>query len=78
METAYVYPEIGDRSSPKEWIEMGSTNVVQRARARTTEILDSHYPRYIDADLDAKIRREFPIQLPLVNMSPKIGPNTGP
>ncbi len=78
MATEYVYPEIGDRSSPKEWIEMGSTNVVQRARARTTEILDSHYPRHIDADLDAKIRREFPIRLPLGNMSPKTGPKTGP
>jgi trimethylamine:corrinoid methyltransferase-like protein len=48
--------------------------VVQRARARTAEILDNHYPRYIDADLDAKIRREFPIRLPLKSMSPKIGP----
>jgi trimethylamine--corrinoid protein Co-methyltransferase len=74
MEKAYVYPEVGDRSSPKEWIENGSTNVVQRARVRTAEILDNHYPRHIDADLDAKIRREFPIRLPLKSMSPKIGP----
>jgi trimethylamine--corrinoid protein Co-methyltransferase len=73
MEKEYVYPEVGDRSSPKEWIEKGSTNVVQRARARTTAILDSHYPRHIDAELDAKIRREFPIRLPLGNMSPKTG-----
>ena len=56
---------------------MGSTNVVQRARVRVTEILDSHYPRHIDAELDAKIRREFPIRLPPGNMSPKTGPNTG-
>jgi trimethylamine--corrinoid protein Co-methyltransferase len=73
MEKEYVYPEIGDRSSPKEWIEQGSTNVVQRARAQVTKILGSHYPRHIDADLDAKIRREFPIRLPLQNMSPKTG-----
>ncbi len=74
MEKAYVYPEVGDRSSPKEWIEKGSTNVVQRARVRTVEILDNHYPRHIDSDLDARIRREFPIRLPLKNMSPKTGP----
>ncbi len=73
MEKEYVYPEIGDRSSPKEWIEQGSTNIVQRARVRVTEILGSHYPRHIDADLDAKIRREFSIRLPLRNMSPKTG-----
>jgi trimethylamine--corrinoid protein Co-methyltransferase len=73
METEYVYPEVGDRSSPKEWLEMGSTNVVQRAQVRTREILDTHYPRHIDAELDAKIRREFPVRLPLKNMSPKTG-----
>lgn len=74
MEKDYVYPEVGDRTSPKEWIENGSTNVVQRARARTAKILDTHYPRHIDSDLDAKIRREFPIRLALKNMNPKTGP----
>jgi trimethylamine--corrinoid protein Co-methyltransferase len=73
MEKDYVYPEVGDRSSPKEWIEKGSTNMVQRARVRTEAILAEHYPRHIDADLDARIRREFPIRLPLKNMSPKNG-----
>ena len=52
-------------------MENGSTNVVQRARVRTREILATHYPRHIDAELDAKIRREFPVRLPLKNMSPK-------
>ena len=73
MEKEYVYPEVGDRSSPKEWVENGATNVVQRARARSKSILDGHYPRHIPEDLDARIRREFPIRLPLRSMSPKTG-----
>ena len=71
MEKDYVYPEVGDRTSPKEWLEQGSTNVIQRARKRTQEILASHYPDHIDPDLDATIRRNFPIRLPVKNMSPK-------
>jgi trimethylamine--corrinoid protein Co-methyltransferase len=70
MEKDYVYPDVGDRTSPKEWLEQGSTDVVQRARKRTQEILASHYPDHIDPDVDAKIRRDFPIRLPLRNMTP--------
>ncbi len=73
MEKDYVYPEVGDRTSPKEWLEQGSTDVVQRARKRTQEILASHYPNHIDPDVDAKIRRNFPIRLPLKNMVPRDG-----
>ncbi len=71
MEKDYVYPEVGDRTSPKEWLEQGSTRVIQRARKRTQEILANHYPDHIDPDLDARIRRNFPIRLPVRNMSPK-------
>ena len=28
MEKEYVYPDVGDRGSPKEWIEQGSTDVL--------------------------------------------------
>ena len=71
METEYVYPAVGDRSSPKEWVEQGSTRVIQRAQKRTQEILSSHYPDYVDPALDAKIRERFPIRLPRENMRPK-------
>jgi trimethylamine--corrinoid protein Co-methyltransferase len=73
MEKDYVYPDVGDRTSPKEWAEQGSTGVIQRARKRTQEILASHYPDHIAPDVDAKIRRDFPIRLPLKNMLPRAG-----
>jgi len=70
METEYVYPEVGDRTSPKEWIEQGSTDIVQRATARTREILSRHYPVHIDPALDATIRERFAIKLPTDAMRP--------
>ena len=70
METEYVYPKVGDRTSPKEWIEQGSTDIVQRAKARTREILSRHYPVHIDPALDAAIRERFAIKLPTDAMRP--------
>ena len=71
MEKDYIYPEVGDRTSPKEWVEQGSTDMVQRAKQRTAEILARHYPAHIDAALDARIRENFPVRLPRANMKPK-------
>ena len=70
METDYVYPEIGDRTSPKEWVEQGSANVVERARKKTQEVLSTHYPDHIDADIDARIRQRLPIRLATEDMVP--------
>ena len=68
MQAEYVYPEVGDRTSPKEWIEQGSTDVNQRARAVTERVLTSHYPDHIPAQLDARLRKEFAIKLPRERM----------
>jgi len=64
MQKEYIYPEIGDRTSPKEWAEQGSTDILQRARIRTKEILSQHYPRHISDAVDAQIRAQLPIRLP--------------
>ena len=68
MQTEYIYPEVGDRSSPKEWAEQGSLDILQRAQQRTQEILSQHYPQHIDAALDDKIRAALPIKLPREQM----------
>ncbi|MEE8226515.1 MAG: trimethylamine methyltransferase family protein, partial [Kiloniellales bacterium] len=64
MLTEYVYPVVGDRSSPKEWAEQGSTDIVQRAQTVTRQILDRHYPDHIGKALDDQIREKFPVKLP--------------
>jgi trimethylamine--corrinoid protein Co-methyltransferase len=68
MKRDYVYPEVGDRNSPKDWIEQGSTDVVQRAKVRVEEILGGDRPAHIPESVDAKIRELLTIRLPRENM----------
>ena len=63
MESEYVYPSVGDRLSPADWKDAGSSDVWQRAKARVRELLADHYPQYIDPDRDTAIRDRFEILL---------------
>ncbi|HJO03163.1 MAG TPA: trimethylamine methyltransferase family protein [Acidobacteriota bacterium] len=73
METEYLYPELGDRTEPVLWQEMGALDIRDRARIRVREILSSHYPEHIDAAADAKIRDMLDIRLPIEAMQPGNG-----
>jgi trimethylamine--corrinoid protein Co-methyltransferase len=64
MERDYVYPEVGDRLSPKDWKEQGSTDVLQRAKAKVESILSSGRPSHIPEAVDARIREMLEIRLP--------------
>lgn len=68
MKRDYVYPQIGDRLSPKDWAEQGSTDVLQRATEKVQEILRSHFPGHISEQVDAAIRAQLPIRLPREDM----------
>ena len=68
MQKEYVYPEVGDRSSPKEWGELGKPDLVVKAAARVKEILGRHYPAHIDAHTDARIRARCKVDLPRARM----------
>lgn len=63
MQRDYLYPSLGDRSSPKEWVEKGSARYVETARRKLDAILDSNYPRHIPPQLDDELRRSFPVRL---------------
>jgi trimethylamine--corrinoid protein Co-methyltransferase len=65
METDYVYPRFGDRTSPKEWAEKGKPDLVLKARARKEAILSEPSRAALDPLQDQQIRRRFPIRLPL-------------
>ena len=71
MQTAYVYPTVGDRTSPKEWREQGSTDIIDKAMKKTKEILARHYPRHVPDVVDDVIRAKLPIRLPRENMRPR-------
>ncbi len=64
MQSEYVYPSLGDRTSPKEWDEKGKPDIVERAIKRKTEILSDYFPHHISADLDARVRKTVDIKLP--------------
>ena len=68
MKRDYVYPEVGDRLSPKDWAEQGSTDVLQRAKEKSEEILGSHFPRHVPDQVDAAIRGQLAIRLPRESM----------
>ena len=60
MQTEYVYPEIADRSSPKEWVELGRPDLVKKATERKNRIL-SEAELLIDPAVDASIRAKYGI-----------------
>lgn len=63
MQTEYVYPEVSDRSSPKEWVEIGKPDLVQTAINKKRAILDNYHPGHISGEMDAQIRAKFRIHL---------------
>ncbi|MGL4592827.1 MAG: trimethylamine methyltransferase family protein [Aestuariivirga sp.] len=70
MQKEYVYPQVANRMSPKEWNEAGKPEIVERAAARKREILSAYYPDYIPREIDAAIRAKHDIKLPREVMEP--------
>ena len=62
MQTEYIYPSLGDRTSPKEWVELGKPNLVQKAIEKKENILNNAIKK-IDPIIDKKLRSEFNIHL---------------
>lgn len=60
MQTEYVYPVVGNRMSPKEWVEAGKPLLLDRAIARKNAILDKAGCQ-IDAEVDRAVRAAFNI-----------------
>jgi trimethylamine--corrinoid protein Co-methyltransferase len=63
MQTEYLYPTVGDRRSPNEWLEQGALDVSMRAVKKVEEILATNFPSHIAEAVDAEIRRRFPVRL---------------
>ena len=63
MQTEYVYPMIGDRSNPKEWVEQGRPDSVARAQKKLKQIMATHFPAHIPEHVDDAIRAKFPVRL---------------
>ena len=68
MQKDYVYPDLANRFSPKEWAEKGKPDIVEMAIARKNEVLASHFPQLIDRETDDWIRAGMNIHLPRSDM----------
>jgi len=64
MQADHVYPTLGDRTSPKEWAEIGKPDLIKKATARKQEILGEGSKARFDPVLDAALRKRFKIHLP--------------
>jgi trimethylamine--corrinoid protein Co-methyltransferase len=62
MQREYVYPETGNRMSPKEWEEANRPRLLDTAKARVDEILGKAELQY-PAELDTAMRERFTIRL---------------
>lgn len=61
MQTEYVYPAVANRSSPKEWAELGKPDLIQKAIERKNRILNDAAPSLIDPAADRAIRERWQI-----------------
>ena len=68
MQTEYIYPVVGDRRSPNEWMEMGKQSAWDRAAVKVDETLASHYPAHISEAVDEAIRASAPVLFPRERM----------
>ena len=63
MQSEYIYPDFGDRTSPTVWADGGKPVMLDLAVQKRDEILASYFPKHISDETDAKIREKFPIRL---------------
>ncbi|MCA8869891.1 MAG: trimethylamine methyltransferase family protein [Rhodobacteraceae bacterium] len=64
MQSDYVYPRIGNRNSPKEWVERGKPDLITEATRVKQEILAKPSAAMLDHETDRQIRQRFNIHLP--------------
>ncbi len=60
MQTEYIYPTVGNRMSPKEWVEAGRPLLLDKAIARKNAILEKAGSQ-IEPQIDEAIRKSYNI-----------------
>ena len=72
MQTDYLYPDVGDRENINNWIDQGSTDIIERAHLQVNEILKTHFPKNWDDKTDNIIRDSFPVRIPKNRMQSNV------
>ena len=66
MQSEYIYPVVGDRTSPKEWAEVGKPDLLEAATMEKNRILSLPNKVGLPAEVDKAIREAHPILLPKI------------
>ncbi len=69
MQREYVYPAVGDRTSPKEWAELGRPDLIEKATEARRRIMAGPHADHIPPEADKAIRGRFNILLPKAAMT---------
>ena len=59
MQSEYVYPMVGDRLSPDDWVDAGARSAHEVANDYVTKTMATHFPSHVPADRVAAIRERF-------------------
>ena len=65
MQSEYLYPDVANRLSIKEWDEADRPQLLRDAQARVRDILTGYYPDHVSRSVHEAIRAKHPIRLPL-------------
>ncbi|MEM7140108.1 MAG: trimethylamine methyltransferase family protein [Actinomycetota bacterium] len=61
MQKEYIYPEIGDRDTPDNWVDAGGKSALDVAHETAMDVLAKYHPSHIPDDRDAAVRERWPI-----------------
>ena len=70
MKSDYLYPAVADRQPPGDWQQAGARDMRERARLVARDVLQTHFPEYIDSAHERWIRERYDILLPASAMRP--------
>jgi trimethylamine--corrinoid protein Co-methyltransferase len=59
----YIYPEIGDRDTPDNWLEAGGKSAAEVAHERVKRILACHHPTHVPEAADLLVRERWGIEI---------------
>jgi trimethylamine--corrinoid protein Co-methyltransferase len=73
MQSEFLYPDVADRRTPGDWEASGKEDIYELAHRKVKKTLSNHYPKYINAKADERMRSQFPIKINYADMNPGNG-----
>lgn len=70
MKSDFIYPQLADRRSVEDWEDDGCSDIRATVRATVCNILTTHCPPCIPAQVRADLHAPFNISLPQTEMEP--------